>query len=320
MNKSKRHILKTIIKIIISTILCVVIFKKLGINVSNIIKSVQNIPLLLLSVITPLLCTTALSANRWKSFLNMIATRESFLYLYKTILISVFCGVALPSAQGADIFRIYYIEKRHPEARGKVGSTVFVERILGLICLAFIAAIAWLFVNVNVSFWPIVILVAIVVFVVWVIMSNWWYLHIQQWLQSMRILPRVMNYFSKLYEGLHTFPFNKSLVWSIVLIFMLQLSNILVVYFLFEACGCHIDFIYHLCYQPLISVITMIPITFGGIGLREGGFAYFYTQLGISGDVIIAVSLMYYVVITLIPAMFGGILYLTDTIKGIKSK
>jgi len=297
-----------------------VICSKFGVNLSDFKHQIDNSYYCILAVFTPIIVTTTLSSNRWKSFLSMVGVKEKSTFLYRLILISSFWGLILPSSQGYDVLRIYNIEKRHPEARGKVGSTVFVERILGLICLAFIAAVAWLFVNVNVSFLPIVILVVIVAFVLWIILSRWWYMHIQQWISLIKIQPKAVGYLSKLYEGLHTFPFNKSLLLSIVLILMLQLSNILVVYFLFEACGCHINFIYHLCYQPLISVITMIPITFGGIGLREGAFVYFYKQLGLPGDIIIAVSLMYYVVITLIPAFLGGILYLTDTINGIKSE
>lgn len=315
-----KKIASNFVKLFLAIVLLIYVFRKMNVNISDVLTSINQPVCLLEALLCSIVVNTLVANNRWHTFLSMIGVKESFWRLVQINWVSSFLGLVLPSSQGYDILRIYNIEKRHPEARGKVGSTVFVERILGLICLAFIATGAWSIVNVNVSFWPIVILVTIVAFMVWIIMSNWWYQHIQQWLQSIKILHRVIDYLSKLYDGLHTFPFNKSLIWSILLILMLQLSNIFVVYLLFEACGCHVDFIYHLCYQPLISVVTMIPITFGGIGIREGGFVYFYTQLGVAGDIIIAVSLLYYVVITLIPAFLGGILYLIDTIKGIKSK
>lgn len=317
MTQRTKKIVSALVKLLLAVALLIYIFHKMDVNIGGIMSSVVLPVYLLGALFCSSVVNTLVANNRWRTFLTMIGVEESFWRLVRVNWVSSFLGLVIPSSQGYDVLRIYKIEQLHPEARGKVGSTVFVERILGLICLAFIAAAAWLFVNMNISFWPILILVAAVAMVVVIIRNDWCYCLIQRVLGAIPFAPKTFGYLGKLYEGLHAFPFSKGLIGSILLILLLQFSNILVVYFLFEACGCHVDLIYHLCYQPLISVITMVPVTFGGIGLREGGFAYFYTQVGVPGETIIAVSLMYYVVVTLIPAMLGGLMYLGENVKKI---
>lgn len=315
MNDKQKYYIKLFLKLTFSVCLMIIIFKHFDINIKELFVKISNFKYLLLALIMPIVVTTALSANRWKSFLLMIGINESFFNLYKIILISVFCGMALPSAQGADFFRIYNIERKHSDYRGIVGSTVFVERIFGLICLMCIATIAWVVCGSEVSFLPILILMLIVFLSVFFIINDCCYKFFMGVLNSTRFAPKIFEYIKKLYSSLHSFPFSKGVIWSVLLILLLQLSNIIVVYLLFDACGYHVDFVYHLCYQPIISVITMIPITFGGIGIREGGFVYLYSQLGVPVEILVAVSILYYFAITLFPSIFGGFLYLCDIFR-----
>lgn len=282
---------------------------------SDIINPQIDLSYLLIAISFPAIVTTYISVNRWRTFLSMIDVEENTWNLTKINLVSAFLGIVLPSSQGFDFLRIYKIEKAHPAKRGVVGSTVLVERIIGLICLLFIAVISWISVeNLN-SLFYILSLASVLLFMIIAIVNNKIYNVMKCLLQSIPFGRNIFNYIGKLYEGLHTFPFNKNISQSIMLIFLLQLSNIFVVYLLFLACGVEIDFIHHLCYQPLISVMTMIPITFGGVGIREGGFVFFYSQLGVPNSTVILVSLLYYISISIVPALVGGCIYLLQTMK-----
>jgi uncharacterized membrane protein YbhN (UPF0104 family) len=63
---------------------------------------------------------------------------ENVISLAKINFMAIFYGLVLPSSQGFDLIRIYMIEKRHPQKRGKVGSSVVLERIIGMITLCII--------------------------------------------------------------------------------------------------------------------------------------------------------------------------------------
>lgn len=114
------------------------------------------------------------------------------------------------------------------------------------------------------------------------------------------------------HESLVEFSFHKVFRSSIVYISLFQLSTILVGWFLFRACGQSVPFGIHLAFYPVIVTFAMLPVTIGGVGLREGGFAYFYPLVGVPPDVAIAVSVLNYLVLNLLPAPLGGILWLLD--------
>mgnify|MGYP001112029718 FL=1 len=59
----------------------------------------------------------------------------------------------------------------------------------------------------------------------------------------------------------------------------------------------------------------MIPLTIGGLGVREGFFVYFYGLLDVPPNIAVSASLANYTLMVLIPAAGGGIIYLWDTIR-----
>src|SRR6185503_12630898 len=48
-----------------------------------------------------------------------------------------------------------------------------------------------------------------------------------------------------------------------------------------RALGLAVPFSYICVFHPLVSALAAIPITLSGIGLREGGYVLFLTQIGI---------------------------------------
>lgn len=315
MKATTRKIFINVLKCLLSIGILLYIIHKFNVQWTTLSDLITQTLWIGVALLFSLVVATTLANNRWKSFLEMIGVKESFWRLVCLNWKSGFLGLLIPSSQGYDVLRIYSIEKAHPESRGRVGSTVIVERIIGLISLIFIALIALVFVGEGSFIWPIVILIAIIATIVFIVRNQWCAMKINAILKSANFMPKASGYILKLYNGLHDFPFDKRLIVSVVLILLLQLTNILTVDCLFRACGCEISIVYHLLYQPIISVITLLPITFGGIGLREGGFAYFYTPLGVEPEVLIAVSLVYYCIMTLLPALIGGLVYWIELIK-----
>lgn len=59
---------------------------------------------------------------------------------------------------------------------------------------------------------------------------------------------------------------------------------------------------------PIITVVTLVPISPGGLGVKEGMFVLLFTQLGVSTEIALLISLVgraLYMVIIII----GAILY-----------
>jgi len=62
---------------------------------------------------------------------------------------------------------------------------------------------------------------------------------------------------------------------------------------------------------PLIMVLIMLPVSFNGIGIREGSFVAFFAMVGVSSADAFVVSFTVSLLMTLTTA-FGGLIYLFD--------
>ena len=131
-------------------------------------------------------------------------------------------------------------------------------------------------------------------------------------LSKIKLPTKISYYIVYLYKSLKLYPLNRMLISTIPLILAYQLSTILCGVLLFSAFDIYIPLYYHLIFIPLITIISIIPISISGFGIREGGFVYFYGLLGVDRDISFLVSLLYYAVLILVPALIGMIIYLFD--------
>ena len=111
---------------------------------------------------------------------------------------------------------------------------------------------------------------------------------------------------------LNLFPIKKSLKYTIPLILAFQFSTIVCGYLVFLAFAVDLPFYNHLAILPLIQIISIIPVSISGFGIREGSFVYFYRILGVNENIAFFASLLYFSLLVLTPALIGMILYLVD--------
>jgi hypothetical protein len=104
-------------------------------------------------------------------------------------------------------------------------------------------------------------------------------------------------------------------VRAIVLSLLCQLlSIILVAYCLSLAIQASIPFIYFVLFIPIINLMTMLPISLNGLGVREGAYVLFFTLVGQPASLAVSISLLTYVLVLGI-SLVGGVLFLLG-IKG----
>jgi uncharacterized membrane protein YbhN (UPF0104 family) len=60
---------------------------------------------------------------------------------------------------------------------------------------------------------------------------------------------------------------------------------------------------------PVVQAVSMIPVSFGGLGVREMGYEFFFRKAGLdpAGAVALAAA---FLVVTILLAIVGGIVYL----------
>ncbi|HPW65757.1 MAG TPA: lysylphosphatidylglycerol synthase transmembrane domain-containing protein [Salinivirgaceae bacterium] len=307
-----------ILKLGITLFIFVFLIWKFDLNFVAVYSQIKYSKYIFIGLLTPLLIHY-ISANRWKIFLKQIGIKESIWSLTKINYTSIFQGLILPSSQGYDIIRIYQIEKKHPENRGSASSTIIIERIIGFIVLCALSLIFSIFNRDLSNQKQVILIIGSISFTLFILIT----LLLNKRLHAIianksfnnNYLQKFFSYFDKMYRAIAYFPYRKILFSSVILILLFQLSTIICVYLIFKAYGFDIPLYQHISLYPIISILSMIPITISGFGIREGFFVYFYSQIGVPADVSIGVSIINYMIIVLLPAMIGGILYLLSILK-----
>ena len=87
-----------------------------------------------------------------------------------------------------------------------------------------------------------------------------------------------------------------------------QAVSIYICYYIALAIGVQVPVAAFLALTPLVWFVTMIPISLGGIGLREVSFAYLFARVGVASEESTVISLGTY--LTIVMSGFIGALFL----------
>lgn len=254
-----------------------------------------------------------ISAYRWQMFLAVKSIHVRLSTLFSFYMVGMFLNNFLPGAVGGDAVKAYDLY-RHTEDGNISIASVFLERFTGLIGLIVIAVIAAIFgmkdIESTVVMWAVwgtLLFLLAVVFMIW---SGPGFKIINTLIKL--LLPSfVEKKFSELYKAVHSYRSHKkvlmhSILISIVLQFLFALYYVLTA----MALGIEIDLIYFLLFLPIITIVTMIPISFGGLGVREGLMVVLFAEVGVSSADIVSISLTVYFINTLL-SLWGGAIFLT---------
>jgi uncharacterized protein (TIRG00374 family) len=87
--------------------------------------------------------------------------------------------------------------------------------------------------------------------------------------------------------------------------FVYQLAVVLAANLAAEALGLHVGWTAMMAFMPAVAIVQVLPITIGGLGVREGAFVIFLHPLGVSTQRAIALGVVIYGV-TLLASLAGA--------------
>ena len=87
--------------------------------------------------------------------------------------------------------------------------------------------------------------------------------------------------------------------------FAYQLAVVLAAFLATDALGVHVGWTAILAFMPAVAIVQVLPITIGGLGVREGALVLFLRPLGVSTDHAIALGLLIYG-INLVVSLLGA--------------
>jgi glycosyltransferase 2 family protein len=254
---------------------------------------------------------------RWHLLLVARGRREPGLWwLFETYVIALLLGQVLPTAVGGDAVRAIDLARRTGEPAEAVSSVV-VDRVVGLAALGALAAGGALAggsgigrrtaVALGLGVLAATTLVAVVVF--------------SQRLQPLlrRLVPlatrlRIERPLRALYGALHAYRNHPAtLAWVFVLGVLAQGLRAVSIGFLATGMGLDLGFATLLVLCPVLFLVTVVPVSLNGIGLREATFVVVLGGAGVSREDAFALGLAYFAV-TVITAALGGLALLRRSI------
>jgi uncharacterized membrane protein YbhN (UPF0104 family) len=90
---------------------------------------------------------------------------------------------------------------------------------------------------------------------------------------------------------------------------IVQSANVILVWLVATAIGVPVPFAYCWVLVPMVTLLTLLPVSINGMGVREGATIAFLTPLGIAAGPAVSVSFLWFLVFTA-ASLVGGAVYL----------
>jgi len=246
---------------------------------------------------------------RWNMLLRDAGVEVSILQTTKTVLLGFAVQLFFPSVVGSDIGRVYDMA-RDREQKVKIVSTVFMDRLIGLITIVATACIAIAVVGsqyLNGGIFIAIIGAAAVMVAGWLVFFNKRFVKVLDWFLKFPLVNRFADSIRELYDTIYGFQSKRKLFLGALMVSVLTtLFELLAIIALAYALDAVVPLVYFFLFVPIIWVILVLPVSIGGLGLREGVFAFFFSQVGMTEENAFALSLLYYS-LTAVAGLVGGI-------------
>lgn len=276
------------------------------IDIRNLSGVLRNINYFWISIAFFFLIISAIIMSyRWHYLLLIHGLKQPFQTTLKITLLSAAFGSALPGGIGQDIIRAYQIIDNIGMIV-RVSSSIIIDRFIGLYSMLFLAFVSSLILHSKQNFSAPVFTLFILQFA---FLLSWAILlifrpHISDWLNSKivknnkGIICKSLRFFQAITD-IHIIKtvFLRSFVLSI----LAQLSRCLLFFYLFLALGIHVDLLLLLLIIPLVFVIKFIPISIGGLGVREGALVYFGGLYGVGASICFSAGILSHILPLLLP-------------------
>lgn len=232
-----------------------------------------------------------ISAWRWGRLLKAVGVVRSFASLFRFYAIGFFFSTLLPGTVGGDVVR-WHAASEAPGLRLKVAATILAERITGLLALLALCflLVAW---DRRLATLPTVVLIASVAAGAAAAIGLGWSAGLARLLDSgaRSRAAWLLAPLQRLHAALVDVP-PRALVASVGYSLPFYATAGLVFFLVARACGAELDFVEAAAVQILICLLTLIPISLGGLGLTQAGDVYLLGLLGVDAATALGMSLV----------------------------
>jgi uncharacterized protein (TIRG00374 family) len=269
-----------------------------------------------LTSVAILVAAQLVSTLRWKMLARPLGFHSPFGRYFAIYWIGMFFNLVLPTSVGGDVVRAWYLASTGDAApatgrRLAAFVSVFVDRLNGLLVLLTIACIAAavsptaLPARISWSVWGLA-LAALVGLVGIAVAPR---------------LPLPLGRFPRLRDKLHSWRERLATAFGLyvrqprllvavsALSLVVQVANILIVWFLGVALHVPVPLSYFCLVVPLVSILTLVPISLNGMGVREFAMIVLLAPLGVVASTALSLSFLWFAT-TSVVSLSGVVFYI----------
>jgi len=267
-----------------------------------------------------------LSSLRWRLLIPYHLGLRKVFQLY---MIGSFFNIYLPGIIGGDGLKAYYLSRQlkglaipsreDQEIRESTGrlslarvlatenivavASVFMDRYVGMSALLFISVVAFPFSVKHIESaggrGP----------VVWGVLSVYLGLFALSLVFFRFRIGDRLRVLKKAYDYLHLYGGRrKALVTTFLYSIVVQVLSILSVYVLARGLSLDLHLLSLFIFVPIIVLISFIPVSVSGLGVREGAFVLLLSTVGVPADLSVTLSLLWFLSVVAASA-WGGLEY-----------
>ncbi len=216
----------------------------------------------------------------------------------------MFFSLCLPSSIGGDVVKAYRLA---PDLSGRVlaACTVLADRATGVVALLVIGLTALAARTYGLSLLPALGVGAVVLGAALASVSIGLAI-LNLFIRRLPEQGRMATLFSKLVPY-HERPevFRRAIGWGL----LVQLCNVLVVVEIAQAMSLDVPLVAFFVAVPVVAMLTLLPVSVSGVGVREGGLAWMLASYGVAPAIGITLGVLWFLV-TVVAGLVGGIVYL----------
>jgi len=285
-----------LLRIVVTGVLLLLYFKVSKIDFSTLWDNIKGAdkPLLLLAFFVFFL-GYVLALLRWEMLLKAVKINLPF----KRIIISfsggIFFSLLLPSTIGGDLMRSVDLAS-HTKRPKEVIATIFLDRLSGYAGLVILAlsslALGYNLIRDTSVVVSIMAISAVLFGILLVLFNKFVYTKINNLLHSPNG-GKTRELIKNLHQEVHYFRHHKRVMLT-NLIFSILIQGIapLTLFIIAVSLGVRVNIIYFFIFTPIVSAITLLPISIGGLGVREGTTTLFFIKAGMMKDLAGAMALI----------------------------
>lgn len=299
---------KNLIKLVGIIIFIVLLIK---IDIKKAIRIIINVDLPLLILAFGLSFIVFLFRTfRWKSILDVQGYNYKFIDLFKTNLGASYFASVTPGQIG-ELIKVYYLNQYKKIHFGRAFSSIIVDRFMNLPFLLTISIIGIMFFPVEEKIKFVLVSIFVVCFlgIIFLALSKKISSKILRPLVKIGFLNKrkikLKNYFREFFKGIQSLfsfdaikPIGISIIGLAIVFFQ--------AYILASSLSIEINIIYLCAALSISMVITLIPVSFLGIGTRDVILILLFTSIGLGAESAISFSFLFLMTCYIFIALVGS--------------